>query len=55
MLSTYVTAFIGHGFALEAMAEPVPDASVVAEQPRRAGLPPFIVIRVRLDANEIAG
>ncbi|MEU5155652.1 methyltransferase domain-containing protein [Glycomyces sp. NPDC021274] len=53
MLSTYVTALIGNGFALEAMAEPVPDASVVAEQPRRAGLPPFIVIRGRLDASAI--
>lgn len=53
MLSTYVSALIGNDFVLEAMAEPIPDRSVVAEQPRRAGLPPFIVIRARLD--EISG
>jgi SAM-dependent methyltransferase len=53
MLSTYVSALIGNGFVLEAMAEPIPDKNVLAEQPRRAGLPPFIVIRARLD--EISG
>jgi hypothetical protein len=35
------------------MVEPIPDENVVAEQPRRAGLPPFIVIRARLDVIDL--
>ncbi|WP_199042593.1 class I SAM-dependent methyltransferase [Glycomyces salinus] len=53
-LSTYVAALIEHGFALEAMTEPAPDEGVVAEQPRRAGLPPFLVLRARPDVNGTA-
>lgn len=45
MLSTYLTALITHGFLVEVAAQPMPDARVVAEQPRRAGLPPFFVVR----------
>ncbi|MDQ0934605.1 hypothetical protein [Streptomyces turgidiscabies] len=47
MLSTYVTVLVGHGFAIECVAEPPPDARVVAEQPLRAGLPPFLLISGR--------
>ncbi|UIX35689.1 class I SAM-dependent methyltransferase [Streptomyces sp. GQFP] len=47
MLSTYVTVLVEHGFAIESVAEPAPDARVVAEQPQRAGLPPFLLISCR--------
>ncbi|MQY15242.1 Ubiquinone/menaquinone biosynthesis C-methyltransferase UbiE [Streptomyces sp. RB5] len=43
-LSTYLTALIGNGFALKTIDEPAPDATVIAAQPHRAGLPPFIVL-----------
>ncbi|SEL14677.1 class I SAM-dependent methyltransferase [Streptacidiphilus jiangxiensis] len=45
--STYVTALLRHGFALESLTEPTPTAEVVARQPQRAGLPPFLLIRAR--------
>ncbi|MEV7732875.1 methyltransferase domain-containing protein [Streptomyces sp. NPDC088921] len=45
MLSTYVTSLVEHGFVIGRLAEPVPDARVIAEQPLRAGLPPFLLIR----------
>jgi SAM-dependent methyltransferase len=53
MLGTYFTELVDNGFVVEAMAEPTPDQRVVAEQPRRAGLPPFLVVRARLDAIPI--
>ncbi|SMQ17248.1 Methyltransferase domain-containing protein [Streptomyces sp. Ag82_O1-12] len=45
MLSTYLTTLVGHGFLIEATAEPTPSAQVAAEQPQRAGLPPFFLVR----------
>ncbi|MCX4749779.1 methyltransferase domain-containing protein [Kitasatospora sp. NBC_01287] len=47
-LATCLTALLGHGFRLEAVGEPAPGPLVLAEQPRRAGLPPFLVVRARL-------
>lgn len=47
MLCTYLNALRVHGFALEAVDESAPSPSVVAAQPRRAGLPPFIVVHAR--------
>ncbi|ELP70618.1 methyltransferase domain protein [Streptomyces turgidiscabies Car8] len=47
MLSSYVTDLLEHGFAIESVAESTPDARVVAEQPLRAGLPPFLLISGR--------
>ena len=44
MLSTYVTSLVEHGFAIGRLAEPAPDVRVIAEQPLRAGLPPFLLI-----------
>lgn len=44
-LSTYLTALLRLGFTLEAIAEPAPTVQVTAQQPQRAGLPPFLVIR----------
>ncbi|MEV7680068.1 methyltransferase domain-containing protein [Streptomyces sp. NPDC088341] len=46
-LSTYLTALVRHGFRTEAVDEPTPDARVIAEQPQRAGLPPFMVLQAR--------
>jgi ubiquinone/menaquinone biosynthesis C-methylase UbiE len=46
-LSTYLTVLLRRGFVLEAVTEPSPTAQVAAQQPRRAGLPPFLVIRAR--------
>ncbi|MBB4921927.1 hypothetical protein [Kitasatospora kifunensis] len=46
-LSTYLTALLRHGFLLEAVTEPAPTVQVAAQQPQRAGLPPFLVIRAR--------
>ncbi|HEX6681439.1 MAG TPA: methyltransferase domain-containing protein [Candidatus Limnocylindrales bacterium] len=43
-LSTCLMTLIGRGFAIEVVAEPVPDSRVTAEQPRRAGLPPFLLV-----------
>ncbi|MDQ0904501.1 hypothetical protein QFZ22_000486 [Streptomyces canus] len=47
MLSTYVTSLLEHGFVIESVVEPAPDARVVAEQPLRAGLPPFLLMSGR--------
>jgi ubiquinone/menaquinone biosynthesis C-methylase UbiE len=46
-LSTYLTALVGHGFRIEAVHEPAPDVRLATTQPRRAGLPPFMVLHVR--------
>ncbi|MGV9427966.1 class I SAM-dependent methyltransferase [Streptomyces sp. NPDC003656] len=46
-LSTYLTALVRHGFALETVTEPSPSGQVVAAQPHREGLPPFLAIRAR--------
>lgn len=46
-LSTYLTALVGHGFRIEAVHEPAPDARLATAQPQRAGLPPFMVLHVR--------
>ncbi|WP_406503220.1 class I SAM-dependent methyltransferase [Streptomyces sp. NBC_01602] len=46
-LSTYLTALVGHGFRVEAVHEPAPDAKVATAQPQRAGLPPFMVLHAR--------
>ncbi|MET7498511.1 hypothetical protein [Streptomyces sp900116325] len=44
MLSTYLNTLGAHGFVLEATAEPTPSSWVAAEQPQRAGLPPFFLV-----------
>jgi SAM-dependent methyltransferase len=44
-ISRYLTALIDHGFRLTMIAEPSANRPVVAEQPRRAGLPPFLLVR----------
>ncbi|SEG93037.1 Methyltransferase domain-containing protein [Actinacidiphila yanglinensis] len=46
-LSTYLTALVRHGFVLETVVEPSPSDQVVAAQPHRAGLPPFLGVRAR--------
>ncbi|WP_329115495.1 class I SAM-dependent methyltransferase [Streptomyces sp. NBC_01465] len=46
-LSTYVAELIAHGFTIEVLAEPAPDGAVAAEQPRRASLPPFLLVQAR--------
>lgn len=46
-LSTYVGSLSRQGFVIETMSEPTPGAAVTAQQPRRAGLPPFLVVRAR--------
>jgi SAM-dependent methyltransferase len=46
-VSGYLTALVGHGFLIEAVAEPTPSAEVIDDQPRRAGLPPFLLVRAR--------
>lgn len=46
-LATYLAALLRHGFTLEAVTEPTPTAHVAARRPKRAGLPPFLVVRVR--------
>ncbi len=47
MLSAYLGALVARGFVIEAVAEPLPDARVVAEQPERADLPPFLLVQAR--------
>jgi SAM-dependent methyltransferase len=49
ILSRYLMALIDQGFMLDMVAEPVADQRVVAEQPRRARLPPFLLVRARRD------
>ncbi|MER7842598.1 class I SAM-dependent methyltransferase [Kitasatospora sp. NPDC096077] len=46
-LSGYLTALLRQGFTPETVDEPAPTAPVIAHQPRRAGLPPFLLIRAR--------
>lgn len=46
-VATYLNALVRHGLRLDAVDEPAPDAGVAAEQPRRALLPPFAVVRCR--------
>ncbi|MFE4371693.1 class I SAM-dependent methyltransferase [Streptomyces sp. NPDC056835] len=46
-LSTYLAALMRNGFGIEAVEEPTPDARVVAAQPQRAGLPPFMLLHAR--------
>jgi SAM-dependent methyltransferase len=47
-ISTYLTALLAAGFTLTAVAEPMPDPGVVAEQPQRASLPPFLLVVGRI-------
>jgi SAM-dependent methyltransferase len=47
-ISRYLTALLDLGFTLTMIAEPLPHPRVVAEQARRAGLPPFLLVRARL-------
>jgi trans-aconitate methyltransferase len=48
-ISTYLNALIGAGYRIETMAEPVPTADVVAEQPQRSALPPFALLQAQRD------
>lgn len=50
-ISRYLTALIDHGFTPTLIAEPPADPRVVAEQPHRAGLPPFLLVRARSSAK----
>jgi len=45
MVSTYVNGLLEHGFAITSMAEPEPGGGVAAQQPERAGLPPFLLLQ----------
>ena len=45
-ITTYMTTLIDHGFLIEDFAEPAPDERVVAANPHRAALPPFVLVRV---------
>jgi hypothetical protein len=44
-ITTYITALVNHDFRLEVVAEPAPDERLAAAQPRRAGLPSFLLAR----------
>lgn len=46
-LSTYLTALMRGGFTITAVDELAPDPRVLAAQPQRAGLPPFMLFDVR--------
>jgi hypothetical protein len=50
-LSRYLMALIDQGFTLDLVAEPTADQRVEAEQPRRAGPPPFLLVRARRGAG----
>jgi SAM-dependent methyltransferase len=43
-LSSYTAALINHGFSIEVLAEPAPNERVIATNPHRAALPPFLLI-----------
>lgn len=45
-VSSYITALIDHGLLIEVLAEPAPNERVIATNPHRAALPPFLLIRV---------
>lgn len=47
-ISTYVTAVLDHGFALQSLEEPAPSDAVRAEVPHRLGLPPFLLVSARM-------
>jgi SAM-dependent methyltransferase len=44
-ISHYLTGLIDHGFTLTLVAEPPALPDVIAEQPHRAALPPFLLVR----------
>ncbi|GIF45796.1 methyltransferase family protein [Asanoa ferruginea] len=46
-VSRYLMALINHRFVIELVAEPQPDRRLIDQQPHRAGLPPFLVVRSR--------
>ncbi|WP_123023410.1 class I SAM-dependent methyltransferase [Mycolicibacterium stellerae] len=45
LLSTYLSVVIDHGFVLQLCDEPAPNNRVKTENPQRAGLPPFFLVR----------
>ncbi|MET0454815.1 MAG: class I SAM-dependent methyltransferase [Mycobacterium sp.] len=45
-ISSYTAALVDHGFSVEVLAEPAPDERVIATNPHRAALPPFLLVRV---------
>jgi hypothetical protein len=47
-LSAYLMVLVEHGFVIELVAEPPPDRRLAERQPRRVGLPPFLVVRAEL-------
>ena len=47
-ISTYTTVLLEHGFSIEALAEPPPNDRVIATNPHRAALPPFLLIHASL-------
>lgn len=47
MLSRYLTVLINRGFTMDMVEEPAADQRIVAKQPRRAGFPPFLLVRAR--------
>ncbi len=48
-LSGYVMPLIEQGFSIETLAEPPVNARIAAEQPHRAGIPPFLLVGARRD------
>ena len=46
-ISSYVSGLIGAGYRIETMAEPAPTADLVAEQPQRSALPPFLLLQAQ--------
>lgn len=48
-ISSYTTALIDHGLLIEVLAEPAPNETVIATNPHRAALPPFLLIRAGID------
>jgi ubiquinone/menaquinone biosynthesis C-methylase UbiE len=43
-ISSYTAALIEHGFSIEVLAEPAPNDRVIATNPHRATLPPFLLM-----------
>ena len=48
-IASYAMGLVMCGFTIDLVAEPAPNARILAEQPRRVGLPPFLLVAARLD------
>ncbi|MEV0645280.1 methyltransferase domain-containing protein [Phytomonospora sp. NPDC050363] len=47
-IASYAMGLVMCGFTIDLVSEPAPNARILAEQPRRAGLPPFLLIAARM-------